>query len=185
MKTYLLHSLMALLPLCMVASVNNHPEIRLTNAKDTVVPTKLRASILEMAELSLNCSDEAFLSAMQKVKDPYTNGNVSSGMVGESTSEKPLVVYDDASVLELIMSNFASQVRGTLAKGGNNYLQLKGGGMLQEGDSFPVQIPQIEGQTFTVSIMEITTRGYTLKMNDAVQNVTFEKASGIIKNSTK
>jgi hypothetical protein len=186
MRTFLLHILMVVLPVCLIASVNNQPEIKLIGAKDRVLPTTLRTSILEVAEISLNRSDEAFIVTIEKVKNPYSTGEkTSSAMAGESTSEEFSIVYDHASILELIQVNFATQVRGTLAKGDNNYLQLNGGGMLEAGDSFPVQIPQIEGRSFMVTIFKITSRGYTLKMNDVEQEVIFEKTSGITKDMEK
>ena len=137
--------------------------------------------MLEVAEKSLNRSDEMFITVMEKVKNPYPIKQEKEEALPD-TVETSLTAYDDASVLKLIQATFAPQVRGTLAKGNTNYLQLNGGGLLQEGDSFPVKIPQIEDRSFTVKVMGITTRGYTLKMNDVVQEITFEKSSGIIKN---
>ena len=186
MRIFLLHILTVLLPFCLIASGNNQPEIKLVIAKDRVLPTELRTSILEIAEKSLNRSDKAFIVTIEKVKNPYpTDEKALLDMAGESTTEESFIVYDDASILELIQANFAPQIRGTLAKGSNNYLQLNGGGMLEAGDSFPVQIPQIEDRLFTVTVLEISPRGYTLKMNDVVQEVTFEKTSGITKDFEK
>ena len=184
MKTFSLNILMIALPLCAVASINNQPEIKLSQAKDRVVPASLRTSILEVAEQSLNRSDEAFIAVMEKVKNPYP---VKKAEKKEPLSDgaPPKPPIGDESILKLIQANFAPQVRGTLAKGTTNYLQLNGGGLLKEGDSFPVQIPQIENRSFTVKVMGITTRGYTLKMNDVVQEITFKKSSGIIKDSAK
>ena len=166
----------------MVASINNEPEIKLKADKDSVIPTQMRTSILEVAEMSLNRSDETFPLIIEQVRNPYPVKEDTSGIVGIPPGEI-LEVYDDASVLELIQINFASQIRGTLAKGNVYYLQLNGGGMLEEGASFPVQIPQIEGESFTVTVSEITPDGYTLKMNEVVRGVNFEKSSGIIKKS--
>ena len=116
------------------------------------------------------------------MNDPYSTG---AELPVAEVSESGVIVYDDASVLELIQGNFASQVRGTLAKGNVYYLQLNGGGMLEEGVSFPARIPQVEGQSFTITILEITKDGYVLKMNDVIKQVNFEKTSGIIKDFVK
>ena len=184
MKFFLFYTLIAVLPICTIASISSQPEIQLPKAQDSVIPGKLRTSIIEAAELSLNRSDETFFAIIEKVENPYP-ANKRNPSVRKHTPEESFVVYDDASVLELIQLNFSPQVMGTLAKGETNYLQLNGGGLLEEGDSFPVQIPQIEGKTFIVNVLKITTRGYTLQMNDVVQEVTFEKHSGITKDSEK
>lgn len=170
----------ALFPVCLIASINNQPEIRLTVPKDRVLPVKQRISVLEAAEAYLDRSDELFVTEIAAVASPYSNGAI------ETVDEKPvisIIEYKDPDILELIQSNFATQIRGTIAKGDVYYLQLNGGGKLEAGDSFPAQIPQIEGESFTVTILEITRDGYTLKMNDVVQGVTFEKSSGIIRNN--
>lgn len=176
---------MIVLPVCMTASINDQPEIKLDQAKDRVIPAKLRIAILEVAEKSLNRSDDAFVAVMEKVKSPYLTKNEEKSALPNMAPQETLVVYDDASILKSIRANFAPQVRGTLSKGDTNYLQLRGGGLLEEGNSFPVKIPQVEDRSFTVKVLEITRNGYMLKMNDVVQEVTFEKPSGIIKDSAK
>lgn len=173
--------MMVTLAVCLTASVNNQPEIKLNTGKDRVLPTKLRASILEVAEVSLNRSNEMFVADLENVKNPYPVKGTITETAENTMPEEILEVYDDVSVLELIRMNFAPQIRGTLAKGNVYYLQLNGGGMLKEGASFPVGIPQIEGQSFTVTVLEITPDGYTLKMNDVIEEVIFEQSSGIIK----
>ena len=62
------NSLMIILPLCTMASVNNQPEINLVNVEDSVIPVKSRTSILEVAEMSLDRSDEAFAMSLEEVK---------------------------------------------------------------------------------------------------------------------
>jgi hypothetical protein len=171
------------LPFCILASIGNQPEIKFDQAKDRVVYSNLRSTVLEAAEKSLTRSDDTVIAVLETIKNPYLAKEEKE--VKSDITPKQLTVYDDASILDLIQANFAPQVRGTLAKGSTNYLQLNGGGMLKEGDSFPVQIPQIEDQSFNITILEITTRGYTMKMNDVIQGVTFEKSSGAIKESPK
>jgi hypothetical protein len=87
----------------------------------------------------------------------------------------------------VIASSFAKQVRGTLAKGGIYYLQLQGGGLLNAGASFPVKIPQIEGQSFRVVVSRVDARGYALQMGDASLSMPLNplsvQAPGAIKRS--
>ncbi len=70
----------------------------------------------------------------------------------------------EGAILEVIGASFAKQVLGTFEKGGRCYLQLQGGGLLKSDTSFPAKIPEFEGQTFTVTLSDITPRGYTLEM---------------------
>jgi hypothetical protein len=101
--------------------------------------------------------------------------------------EKPLVEkvinYNDASVLSAVATNFSKQVRGTLARGATSYLQLNGGSMIKPGTTFPVSIPQAKGQTFKVTISEITSNSYTMKLGDAEQTVSLGRGGSSSLNS--
>ena len=76
-------------------------------------------------------------------------------------------------ILEAIGASFAKQVDGTIEKGGRSYLQLQSGGLLKSGTSFPALIPEFKGQTFTVTVSDITSRGYTLKTGESSLPVLF------------
>lgn len=182
MKKRIYTILVTIVPVCLIAAINDQPEIKLIAAKDRVLPINQRTLILEAAENYLERSDDVFVAGMDTVNNPYSTG---AGSPGTEVSEDSVIVYDDSSILELIQGNFASQVRGTIAKGNVYYLQLNGGGMLEGGVSFPAKIPQIEGQSFAVTILEINQDGYVLKMNDVTQRVKFEKTSGITKDFVK
>ncbi len=175
--------MLATVPALLSAAISNHPEIKLTAAKDIVLPIKQRTTVLETAETYLNRSDEVFSAGIDAVNNPYSTGVVADS--AEKAVTTNVIVYDNTSILELIQANLEPQIRGTIAKGDVYYLQLNGGGMLGEGDSFPAQVPQVEGEFFMVMIQEITHDGYVLKMNDIAREVTFEKTSGIIKDSAK
>ena len=95
------------------------------------------------------------------------------------------MVYDDASILKVIGLNLAKQVSGTLARGTTHYLQLQGGGMLKSGASFPAKIPQVAGRSFTVTLIDVNSRGYTLKMGAASLTLPFDDSSGDSASVTK
>ena len=182
MKKRLHYILMIAFPFCLIASVKNQPEIKLTTSKNHVLPIKLRTSILEVTETCLNRSDEYFIATLKEVKNPYPT-KVVEAIVEKKPEITELATVNDEDILKEIQTKFSSQIRGTLSKGDVNYLQLNGGGMLEEGDSFPAKISKINDKSFTVTIQEITPRGYVLKMNDVVRRVNFEKTSGIIRNN--
>lgn len=100
-----------------------------------------------------------------------------NGEIGERVQEATFH-YDDGSVLRAVSQSFANQVSGTLARGSTRFLQLKGGRMIQPGASFPVSIPQAQKQTFIVTIAEITSDGYTLKLGEATQAMSWHASSG-------
>ena len=172
------------------------PEIKLSGRKDRVLSSRMRATVLDVAETYLDQEDQDFVALTQEIQNPYTfkDETVEAAVVVVSpravAPKEPEVVaapvvYDDASVLQVIGLSFAKQVRGTLARGATRYLQLQGGGMLKSGTSFPVKIPQVAGKSFTVTITDINSRGYTLKMGDAVLTLAFDASSGVTKDSTK
>jgi hypothetical protein len=171
------------------------PDIRLSARKDCVLATKTRVTVLDVAETYLNRGDDNYLAMVEALETPYTPeeqeivvADTPAPVVGNVPAPVPVVaapiVYGDDSVLEAIATSFSKQVRGTLARGSTNYLQLQGGGLLKSGTSFPVKIPQIEGKSFTVTIVDIHSRGYTLKMGDASLTLPFDISSGVTKSSS-
>jgi len=164
------------------APVNEQPEIKLTGSRGLVLTPKFRTSVLDSANGLTNRADEEFVASIDQVQNLYTI--TEDKKAGNATSE-PAIVYDDATVLDVIQANFSEQIRGTLSRGDTYFLQLNGGSLLKVGQSFPASIPQVEGQSFTVTILEISTEGCTLKMNDVIQRIIFEKTSGATKDSSK
>ena len=155
-------------------------EIRLAGSKDQVLTAEQRLLVLKVAEKYLNRSDKVFFASLEEITNPYVNRP-------DGFDEKDLQVeeiasvYDTASILKVIGANFARQVRGTLSKGNINYLQLQGGSLLESGSSFPAAIPQIKDQSFTVTILNVNSRGYTLKIKDTLLEILFDVSSGVTK----
>ena len=175
-------------------------EIKLYGRKDRVLAPKLRTDVLAAAEAYLNQGNHDFVVLVEDIGNPYAVEpevqevkkvpvqivRAAPRKVVRRAPTAP-VAYSDASVLKVIASSFAKQVRGTLAKGGIYYLQLQGGGLLNAGASFPVKIPQIEGQSFRVVVSRVDARGYALQMGDASLSMPLNplsvQAPGAIKRS--
>jgi hypothetical protein len=153
-------------------------EIKLNGRKDLVLSVASRATVLDAARQYVSDVNEDFLALAAEAKSPYVFEQPAAPILSEAeVVEKVVVNYDDISVLGAVIKNFEKQVRGTLARGDTSYLQLKGGHMIKPGTSFPVSIPEAEGQTFTVTISEINADGYTLKLGQATRTVNLS-ASG-------
>lgn len=155
-------------------------DIKLAVPKDQVLSPERRSIVLNAAERYLNRSDDTFITSLQELRNPYID------KAEVETVEKPqfnetIIVYDKASILKVIGSNFSKQVRGTLARGDIHYLQLQGGGLMKMGSKFPAEVPQIKDQSFIVTISNVSSRGYTLEMDDAILEVPFETTTGITK----
>ena len=176
--------------------------IKLSVRKGHVLASNTRVDVLAAAETYLNQGSDDFILLIEDIGNPYTfeveeapvpveEVSVPSVVVGREKVRRPVavapVVYSDASVLKVIASSFSKKVRGTLAKGGVYYLQLQGGGLLKAGTRFPVKIPQIKGQSFTVTVSTVNSRGYTLQMGDASLamslNALSAQSAGAIKRS--
>lgn len=160
-------------------------EINLFARKDQVLPVKTRVEVLRAAEAYLHQRNDGFVRRLEQIADPYVFGRKVEEAVPEVEVEaEPIpiiappvevrsrvpaapVVYSDASVLKVIAASFSKKVRGTLAKGERYYLQLQGGGLLKAGTSFPVKIPQLPEQSYTVVVSKVDARGYTLQMGQA------------------
>lgn len=167
------------------------PEIKLSGRKDSVLSSQMRTVVLEVAQSCLNRENDAFTSQIAELDSPYAIEEEGAEAIATEASEPELiaapVVYDDASILQAIGDTFAKQISGTLARGTTHYIQLEGGGMLKNGTSFPATVPQVEGKAFTVTIVDITSSSYTLKMRDATLVIPLEapseRSSGAVKSS--
>ncbi len=192
MKT-LLPALPALILLAFgVQTLPAESQIKLTGRKDLVLSFDSRVTVLDVARQHLSEKGAAFVSQASEASTPFAFEQPvvvvvrDDGQVEEVEKVEEVVVnYDDASVLRAVSQNFAKQVRGTIARGATSFLQLNGGSMVKPGTSFPVSIPQAQGQTFTVTITAITTSGYTLQLGEATQtisiNATGSTGAGAIK----
>jgi len=169
------------------------PEIKLSGRKDRVLAYQMRERVLAVAETHLNQVDEGFGATIAALDNPYAFKEVVE-FVPRVIEKKPdsveaSVEYDDASILKVIGRNLSKQVSGTLARGATHYLQLQGGGMLKSGASFPAKIPQIPGRSFTITLIDVNSRGYTLKMGAASLTLPFDASSGdsagVTKDSTQ
>jgi hypothetical protein len=169
------------------------PEIKLSGRKDRVLSYQVRERVLAVADSHLNRANEEFGIIIQALDNPYAFKEVVEFVPRLAEQESDLIdaslVYDDTSILKVIGLNLAKQVSGTLAHGTTHYLQVKGGGMLKSGASFAAKIPQVAGQSFTVTLVHVDSRGYTLKMGDASLALPFDTASslsaGVTKESTQ
>jgi hypothetical protein len=166
------------------------PEIKLSARKDRVLSSQMRTVVLDVAKESLYQENESFVALYPSVQCPYSlqeaevASRVSAPAVMSQGAGAAPVVYDDASILKVVAAKFSTQVRGTLARGSMNYLQLQGGGMLKSGTSFPFKLSNVAGQSFTVTISGIHSRGYTLTLGDASLTVPFDVSSGASADAT-
>lgn len=178
-----LHLLPAfLITLLCVPSLPAEPQIKLTGRKDLVLSVESRQIVLEVARQNLSEPSGAFMSMIEEAKSPYAFDKPVVSVIRDDGAviekvEEAAVNYDDASVLNAVSQNFSKQVRGTLARGATSFLQLKGGSMIRPGTSFPVNIPQAQGQTFTVTIKEISSDSYTLQLGEATQTIRLNASS--------
>lgn len=156
------------------------PQIKLSGRKDVVLSTETRATVLKIGLFYLTQDGNEFAASIDDVSDPFTfEGKASTEVV--STNEdivenqpEPTVVYDDAMVLDASAQSFAKKVRGSITRGEVSFLQLDGGTLLRPGTSFPVRIPEAGNQSFTLTITEITSSGYTLQIGENTRKLTFD-----------
>jgi hypothetical protein len=151
------------------------PQIKLAGRKDAVISAESRQTVLNVARLHLSEETSAFAETIKDADSPFVFEQVDDSVLNAKAAEEPTVInYDDASVLRVVSRNFSTQVRGILTRGSTSFLQLRGGSMLKPGTSFPVEIPQAQGQTFTVTVIATNPGGYTLKLGEATQEISVE-----------
>ena len=167
-------------------------EIQLSGRKGAVLQSKVRLLVLDVADECLNRENDAFVVSIDGMKNPYAfKEDEVVPVIGDTVvaeEAEPVVapvVYDNASILEAVAASFSKQVRGTLARGEKHFLQLQGGGMIKPDTRFSVKLPQLDGQSFTVTILDISSRGYTLELQGATLTVPYGKSSGAAAGATK
>ena len=167
--------------LCQSTGLAMKTEIELAARKDLVLTPDSRRTVLKIADKYLDKKDEEFAESAGALKSPFRFKQPTSAVpaadgdlaMPEEVPVQRTVVYDDASVLEAAASSFAKQVRGALARGETSFLQIQGGSLIKAGASFPVRIPQVGDQSFTLTIVDISSDGYTLKLGEATKQIRF------------
>lgn len=158
------------------------PKIKLSGRKDIVLKGDERSTVLDAANRYLGQKDAAFIGQVNGYVNPYAfkQAPVEQVVVADNvTPDEPVVastiVYDDASVLKVIASNFSKQVRGTLARGSTNYIQLQGGNLLKAGTQFPARIAEAADKQYNVTLSEITAQNYTLRLGEATLTLSYDE----------
>ncbi|MEN8661998.1 MAG: hypothetical protein ABF330_05845 [Lentimonas sp.] len=190
-NTYIIFPLLV----CSMIQVGNAtvPQIKFSGKPDWVLSSAERAMVLTVVNEHLNSKDSDFLAQLDDLKSPFPveivtvaepeaepkSGATTSTTANQATEVEEAavqVVYDDVSVLRGVGENFVKQVRGTLARGDQNYIQLQGGKLMKTGSSFPVRIPGAQNQTHIVKLIEVTSDDYTLSLGDATLTVSYSEA---------
>lgn len=153
------------------------PEIKLTGPKDLVLGIETRETVLQVGAKYLAEKTGSYASKIEDLTPPFSfERDTPPAPVANQTKKAPEpepLVYDDAAVLKAAAASFSGKVRGSMIRGTTNYLQLEGGLLLKPGSSFPVRIPQAKDQTFELTVTEITSEGYTLKIGEATRKLSF------------
>lgn len=166
-----------------LSAIGAGSRINLRTAQGTVVSDKNRNEVLVVADDYLVQRDSDFLETLDTLNNPYLYeqpkavAQQAPSVARRQANGASNVVYNDASVVQAVSRSFSKQVRGTLARGSENYIQLKGGGLLKAGDQFPARLPQAGGQTFTVVVDAINDASYTLRINNAKATGYFNELS--------
>lgn len=171
-----------LLALLLTQGLHAKSEIKLTGRKDLVLSVESRSMVLNVGKTHLSEKGDAFYNVAANTDSPFVFEQpivpIERGADAvQEPVEEVVINYDDASVLRVVAKNFSQQVRGTLARGSQSFLQLTGGNLVPQGTSFPVSLPQAQAQTFTVTIAEINSDSYTLKLGAATQVVYINASS--------
>ena len=173
--------LLVLFSLIGASVLNSQQEITLSTSPQLVIPSAERAVVLSVAYQVIDDKESSFLATLADVENPLGTEPIMIAVVEEKV--EAVVVYDDASVLKVIAANFAKQVRGTLARNGSSFIQLQGGRLMNAGSSFPARIPEAADKTYTVEVTEVNPEGYTLRLGDATQSLTYSEPANSGSNS--
>ena len=180
LKTYL-----SLLIVCTVVHLGYGEEaLNIPSNKKHVIPVKIREQVLKVANTHLSEDTnvpEIEVEAVARLQNPFTledeTAIKASTNDGEDADRPAAVVYDTASILDAIANSLTKQIRGTLARGDQYYLQLQGGCLVKSGVSFPARIPEIPNEVYQVKLTNVSSGGYTIELNGESKAVLLNQAS--------
>lgn len=157
------------------------PEIKLAGRKDLVLSIESRETVLRVGLTHLTKSKDDYSSLVEELENPFAFESdepikpVVEEKVDDTPPEPTKIDYDDQTVLKAASTSFSKQVRGSIARGDTIFLQLEGGTLLKPGKSFQVRLPKADPYTVTVS--EITLKGYTLQVGEASKSFNYDDTS--------
>lgn len=161
-------------------SMQSHAQVDLGGRKDQVITINRRTSALDAADQYFaNADAQLIATKVADLKNPYTFEEAVEEVVVQEKKKvskpKPVVVYDDASVLDVIAKSLTGKIRGTMAMGDDHYLQLQSGGLMKTGSSFPAKIPQNKNRVYTVTLKDVSDDEFTLGLGDIERSYPFSE----------
>ena len=160
-------------------------EIDLGGSKDKVISFGKRAAVLEAGAKYLEgASADDFAESIEGLQNPFVFEQpveevlqeiVETGEAPKVKAPEPIVVYDDAAVLDVIAKSLAGKIRGTMGMSDTYYLQLEKGGLMKAGASFPARIPETKDQAYTVTLTEVGPDDFTLRLREVEKSYPIPK----------
>lgn len=166
-------------PLLLMAGSSLFAEsINLTVPKGRVLPMDRREAVLKVAKLHLGNLDRSETwSANQELQSPFafkvdkpTEAEVTEVIEDQPKKKK---VYTKQAILALAASKITPQIRATLSKSGQDYIQLKNGNLMKAGAVIPLRVPEIREKPYDIQIKEISESNYTLNLGDVDQTFNY------------
>jgi hypothetical protein len=142
-----------------------------------VIPVEQRLVVLKVAEQILQREDTAFIGLLSDLPNPfvYQSRAVADALTApEVPLEAPVEVQQSLSeqaVLDMIAANLLTRISGFLERGGNYFVQLRGGDLLRVGNQLPVRVPAIGEETFMITIIAINPATLVLGLGESRVNL--------------
>lgn len=139
--------------------------LTLLPAQTRVVAPQQRAEMLATAETVLAPPDDVMIARIEASSSPFRPEEPEAEEVAPTTEEAPLVVEGELSparVLRAVAAKF--QPSGAIVRENRQVLIMPGGGTLPAGSAFRARI---DGEIYTITIENVTSREYTLRLGNA------------------
>lgn len=146
-----------------------------TAFSQVIIPVQDRSDLVdEMQEVISNLETEAgeFSGLVSPFRDKDEGDLVPEITEGPIAIEEEILpeIISDKIALDVISRRFKPD--GSLIFGNRGILKLGNGETIEEGESFPAEI---RGNTYTVEILEVTARSYTLRIGEETVEKSFLK----------
>lgn len=148
------------------------------SAATMILPEERRADIIEGFEISMSY-DNPTMEELRLIPDPFVFGR-------EIATEEPESVVDgmsDEELLETFASTLQNAVIGYQEFGERSFLATKNYGLLRDGDTVTLPVPETPNQTASVKIINPSRQGMTLQMGELETYVPLDSNPSGVTNS--
>ncbi len=129
-----------------------------------VFPEQRRVEVIEKLEMHL-----AYVvperNELRLLPDPFVFGRT----VAEDEPEQAVQGIEDDVLLDRVASTLSENILGYQSFGDRSLFPTRDFGLLKEGDTVTIELPDLGGQAVSVEILSPSRSGFTIRLNENLE----------------